>query len=209
MARTSGCMHRTSNARWSTLIWQPADYAFLIEPIAAEALAADDDSGTGGEGGDTLDAAALGDWFCSRARQIDERSGQLHLAAELLEVAVSFGFAPYVNPLLMAVQQLGALVYELSCPARLAEFVALSAHARLKLLLSHAPVSGEEEGGEKLAERSGGRGVERNAQRAFSDFCRDHVLPFLQRQPHGARLLREYTVRRSFRLLLLPAAVSC
>ena len=173
---------------------QPADYAFLIAPIAAEALATDASNTADGNGSGTLDAATLGSWFCSRAREIDERSGQLHLAAEMLELAVTLGFAPYVNPLLMGVNQLSALVYELNCPSRLVEFEALSAHGRLKLLLSHAPASGEEEGGDGEAERAAARGGERDGRRAFADFCRGHVLPFLQLQPHGARLLREYAV---------------
>ncbi|KAL1529936.1 hypothetical protein AB1Y20_000864 [Prymnesium parvum] len=153
----------------------PSNYAFLIAPIAAEALQAHSGAAAGSR---SIDAASLCEWFCLRAREIDERSGALDNAEELLQLAVSLGLGAHVRQMLATVQLLSSLVYRLDCTASLAEFESFSEQQRIALLFSLAPPWAGE-----------------RADHAFHDFCRQHVKPFLRLQRRGPRLLREYAIR--------------
>ena len=82
-----------------------------------------------------LDRGAIVAWFGSRAVEIDERSGQLHHALGLLDIAMQLELETELTPLHRHLQQLMLLVYDLGCSTSLAQFESLAPAARLQLLL--------------------------------------------------------------------------
>ena len=86
-----------------------------------------------------LDRNALVAWLLARAEEIDERSGQLDNALELLELGATAGLSDELTPFTNRVRQLGMLAYDLGCNMQLATFKALAPAERLKLLLDKCP----------------------------------------------------------------------
>ena len=85
-----------------------------------------------------LDRGALVKWFHERAIEIDERSGQLDFAADLLTLGIDNGLAE-LQPAANRARQLHMLVYDLDCEEQLSHFESLGQSERLQLLLDYCP----------------------------------------------------------------------
>lgn len=135
----------------------PSLFSSILSPLAS----------SGGEG--------LAEWLCSRAREIDQRSGALDNAEALLELGEGWGVGGGVSSLLQLTRQLSIIVYSLGGEGGLAEFEALSPQQRLRALFIHAPAEPKPP--------------------AFDEFCGGYAVPFLRLQPESEWLLRDYAVR--------------
>ena len=109
-----------------------------------------------------LDRAALVSWFCFRAGEIDERSGQLDNSLSLLELGARCGLERELSALIRRAKQLCLLVYDLGCEMRLPAFEALTPSERLRLCFELCPTPtrarGSGLGGDALVLHGGAKG---------------------------------------------------
>ena len=158
------------------------------------------------------DPKTLGMWFCRRAIEIDERSGQLDSVLELLEIGVATGLDDALIPAINRVRQLSILVYHLGCDISLASFEAAMPTERLGLFLDQRPstiyaspnmptmANGASIrhcahcsiGSPNVGMAMGTACCMDGVQASFADFAQECLIPFLGFEPEGDRLLQEY-----------------